>query len=416
MGENGIPYLSSGIICLPCILGNQTIPAAPQNLQATAGNGQITLTWQAPSTNGGSPITNYKIHRSISPGSEIYLTTVGNVTTYTDTNLTNGQPYYYKVSAVNGVGEGPLSEELSLPAITISAAPRNLQAAAGNGFITLTWQTPTYNGCSNITNYIIYRGNASNAEIPLITIGALLTYTDMGLTKGQRYYYRVSAINGIGEGNASMEVHAKPASAPNAPSKPFITIENGRIVLSWQAPSDNGGASIISYIIYRGTSSGNETYLISIENISCFTDSNLIYGQHYYYRVSAINEVGESSWSAEVVGMVSISTAGNQTFYWIILISLMASLIVLSGVVFYLQRKINYLEGQITKISKAPKGQTGTTLRKKESTQSFGGMPPIKQPPPSDKWTNLFSTLEKEFALALLKKIDTEEPNILKES
>src|SRR2546427_13206907 len=53
------------------------MPSAPQNLQATAGTGNVTLSWQAPSNNGGSPITNYKIYRSISSGTETLLTTVG---------------------------------------------------------------------------------------------------------------------------------------------------------------------------------------------------------------------------------------------------------------------------------------------------------------------------------------------------
>jgi hypothetical protein len=76
-------------------------PSAPQSLTATAGNAQVTLNWAAPSSNGGAAITNYKIYRGTAPGSETYLTTVGNVLTYVDTDLTNGTAYYYKVSAVN---------------------------------------------------------------------------------------------------------------------------------------------------------------------------------------------------------------------------------------------------------------------------------------------------------------------------
>ena len=103
-----------------------TTPGAPQNLNAVAGDKKVTLTWQPPSNNGGSAITNYKIYRGTSSGGESYLTTVGNVTSYEDTSVTNGVTYYYKVSAVNSVGEGPLSNEVSatptppsLPSVTI---------------------------------------------------------------------------------------------------------------------------------------------------------------------------------------------------------------------------------------------------------------------------------------------------------
>ena len=82
-------------------------------LQATAGNGQITLTWAAPVSDGGSSITNYKIYRGTSQGAETLLATAGNVLTYTDSSVTNNQTYYYKISAVNNVGEGPKSSEAS---------------------------------------------------------------------------------------------------------------------------------------------------------------------------------------------------------------------------------------------------------------------------------------------------------------
>ncbi|MCD6384021.1 MAG: fibronectin type III domain-containing protein, partial [Thermoplasmata archaeon] len=70
-------------------------------------------TWEAPWDDGGSLIVGYKIYRGTSSGNETYLTTVGAVLTYNDTRVTNGQTYYYRVSAVNEVGEGELSEEVS---------------------------------------------------------------------------------------------------------------------------------------------------------------------------------------------------------------------------------------------------------------------------------------------------------------
>jgi len=88
------------------------LPSAPRNLQATGGNAQVILTWQVPSNNGGAAITGYKVYSSTTSGAEMLLATIGNVTTYTVTSLTNGQVYYFKVSAV-AVSEGPLSNEAS---------------------------------------------------------------------------------------------------------------------------------------------------------------------------------------------------------------------------------------------------------------------------------------------------------------
>src|SRR3989475_1602625 len=97
-----------------------TVGTAPQTLQASAGNAQVSLSWSAPSSNGGSAITNYKVYRGTSSGTETLLATTGNVLSYTDSTATNGQAYFYKVSAVNSVGESLQSNEASA---TPSAPP-----------------------------------------------------------------------------------------------------------------------------------------------------------------------------------------------------------------------------------------------------------------------------------------------------
>src|SRR5205814_188782 len=198
-------------------------PSAPQNLAATGGNAQVTLTWQAPASNGGSPSAERRIGRDGAPSTETLLTTVGAVTSYTDTAVTNGVTYYYQVSAVNNVGEGPRSNEASAtpsaapPPPSPPSAPQNLAATGGNAQVTLTWQAPASNGGSPITNYKINRGTSSNGETLLATIGNVLTYTDTSVTNGVTYYYQVSAVNGAGEGPRSNEASATPSPPPPPP-------------------------------------------------------------------------------------------------------------------------------------------------------------------------------------------------------
>src|SRR2546422_7130341 len=88
-------------------------PSAPISLAAAAGNAQVVLTWQAPASNGGSAITSYKVYRGTTAGSETLLTTLGNVLTYTDSAVTNGQTYFYQVTATNALGESAKSSEVS---------------------------------------------------------------------------------------------------------------------------------------------------------------------------------------------------------------------------------------------------------------------------------------------------------------
>ena len=180
---------------------------------ARGGDGYVVLTWEAPADDGGSPIVGYKIYRGTSPGDEVLLTTVGNVLTYNDTGVTNGQRYYYRVSALNVVGEGELSAEVSATPLGVPSAPRNLVARGGDGYVVLTWEAPEDDGGSSIIKYKIYRGTRSGNEVLLTTVGNVLTYNDTGVTNGQIYYYRVSALNGVGVGELSEEVSATPQSA-----------------------------------------------------------------------------------------------------------------------------------------------------------------------------------------------------------
>src|SRR5205809_158605 len=283
-------------------------PSAPQNLAATGGNAQVTLTWQAPASDGGSPITNYKIYRGGAPSTETLLTTVGNVTSYTDTAVTNGVTYYYQVSAVNNVGEGPRSNEASAtpsaapPPPSPPSAPQNLAATGGNAQVTLTWQAPASNGGSPITNYKIYRGTTSGGETLVATIGNQLSYSDGGLTNGVTYCYQVSAVNNVGEGPRSNEASATPtapAGPPGAPQGLVATAGDATVTLTWSAPSSNGGSPITNYRIYRGTSSNGETLKATIGNVLTYTDTSVTNGVTYYYQVSAMNGAGEGPRSNE---------------------------------------------------------------------------------------------------------------------
>lgn len=87
-----------------------TVPSRITDLSATAGIGQITLSWTEP-FNGGLPITEYRIYRGTTSGGESYLTSVSSPG-YTNTGLIPGTTYYYRVTAVNVAGEGELSNEV----------------------------------------------------------------------------------------------------------------------------------------------------------------------------------------------------------------------------------------------------------------------------------------------------------------
>ncbi|MGH6656040.1 MAG: PKD domain-containing protein [Actinocrinis sp.] len=123
-------------------------PGAPTGLTATGGVGQAALTWTAPASNGQN-ITSYNVYRGTSSGSETLLSTggcggLGAVTSCTDTGLTAGQTYFYKVTASNAAGEGPQSNEASA-AVSGAGCP-SVQLIGNPGFETGTaapWSAST---------------------------------------------------------------------------------------------------------------------------------------------------------------------------------------------------------------------------------------------------------------------------------
>jgi hypothetical protein len=89
-----------------------TAPSPPVRVSATGSTRSITVTWSAPSSHG-SPITGYRVYRGTASGSEGLLATVSaSKLNYADTAVARRTTYYYRVSAVNAFGEGPLSAEV----------------------------------------------------------------------------------------------------------------------------------------------------------------------------------------------------------------------------------------------------------------------------------------------------------------
>ena len=104
-----------------------TVPTPPTLAPPGAGIGQVSLSWTPPSSNGGSAVTGYKLYRSTASGAETLLVTLGNVTSYSDGGLANGTTYYYKVTAVNALGESALSgEQLATPTTDATALRGNI--------------------------------------------------------------------------------------------------------------------------------------------------------------------------------------------------------------------------------------------------------------------------------------------------
>lgn len=97
--------------------------SAPTSLAAAGGNAQVSLTWTAPSYNGGSAITDYSVQFSSNSGSTwtTFSRTSSTTASQVVTGLTNGTAYVFRVAGINSNGTGTYTAASS--SVTPSAAP-----------------------------------------------------------------------------------------------------------------------------------------------------------------------------------------------------------------------------------------------------------------------------------------------------
>ena len=270
-------------------------PAAP-TLSATAGDGQTTLTWTA-----STGAVSYNVKRL-----NDNAVTNGTSTTFTDTNLTNGTTYNYVVSAVNSGGESAASNQVSATPLTAPAAPTDLSATAGDAQVNLSWTA-----VSGATSYNLQRGTASGVYTTTIAVPSgtpTLTYNDANLSNGTTYYYVVSAVNSAGSSGVSNEASAAPQGPPPTPTGLTATPAPGQVTLNWSA---SVGAT--NYAVYRATTSNGQgaTPLASGVTTTSYTDTAVVNGTTYFYKVTASNGAGQSAQSAQVSATPIIGTVAT---------------------------------------------------------------------------------------------------------
>jgi len=105
-----------------------TVPGIPTGLSATAGDTQVSLTWTAPASNGGSAITNYSVRYTPSGGSPTTVLVGSATASRVVTALTNSTVYAVEVAAVNAIGTGSYTSSVSVT--PVAAAPTSFAPRA----------------------------------------------------------------------------------------------------------------------------------------------------------------------------------------------------------------------------------------------------------------------------------------------
>jgi hypothetical protein len=236
----------------------QAVPPTPAGVTALAGNAKATLTWSSSlgatsynvyygKTSGAARTTGTKVALAASPQDL--------------TALTNGNAYYFAVTAVNSHGESLPSLEVSATPISTTppSAPGGVTATGANGQVTIAWSA-----VGNATAYNLYWGSTPGVTKATGTavLGVTNPYLHLGLSNGATYYYVVTAVNAYGESGASLQVSATPAAVLASAGKT-------QLLGSYPGLSNHYSAMVMvvgnSAYVCEKNSSWTETYLRIID-------------------------------------------------------------------------------------------------------------------------------------------------------
>ena len=186
-----------------------TAPSAPTSVSGTSGDGQVSVSWTAPASNGGAAITDYIVQYSTSSG-DSYSTFSDGTSTSTSatvTGLTNNTPYYFKVAAVNSAGTSSYSTVSASVTPGKPSAPLSLSVSSGTNGMSVSWSAPSSNGGSALTDYVVQYTTTSGGSYSTFADGTstATSATITGLTAGSTYYVRVAAVNAITTGTYTAE-------------------------------------------------------------------------------------------------------------------------------------------------------------------------------------------------------------------
>ncbi|MGW0215484.1 CARDB domain-containing protein [Micromonospora chokoriensis] len=186
-----------------------TAPSVPGNLSYTQSGTTISLNWVASTDNaGGSGIAGYDIYRN-----GAFLQSVGNVTTFNDTQPATATVSYYvraRDAAGNLSGNSNTVTRTGSGDTTAPSVPGTLSQSTSGSTITLNWGASTDSGGSGLAGYNVYRGGNLIA-----TLGTVLTYQDTQPATATVSYY-VRARDGAGNLSGNSNTVTRTGTNPPA--------------------------------------------------------------------------------------------------------------------------------------------------------------------------------------------------------
>jgi len=298
-----------------------TVPTAPLNLQADAGNQFVWLWWDHSANQGSDLIKNYTIYRNTTGSSTNFVkldtvqigpfNPVGTNRPYNDTTVQNDIAYYYQITADSDAGSSVPSNIATVTPVASATAPgavQNLVATNGIYSAQLNWSSPASAGSTPIRAIWVYSPGFFGPVVTKLAANAT-SYKDTSALPGQSYNYTVRAISSTW-GNTNSSIQKFIGGSGNVPGSPQNLTAfggNNSVTVFWSDPVNPSSHGINNYTVLRSNAqSGSFTYIGNSSGFSIlgtlisgplpfFTDSTTINGQKYYYEVVSNNNFGSSA-------------------------------------------------------------------------------------------------------------------------
>ncbi|NKX93357.1 hypothetical protein HF995_08765 [Sanguibacter hominis ATCC BAA-789] len=187
-------------------------PGTPRAVKAKRGNTTATVTWAAPSSNGGSSITSYTVESRSYAGKKWSAWAVrgatSGATSWVAGGLVNGTAYEFRVIARTALGLSAPSAAAAVTPAGKPLAPTVKAKSSKKRAVTVSWKAAPTNG-SKVTKYVVqYSTNGKKWKTVKTTSASARSYTWKKGKSKKLYYFRVYAVNSLGSGVKSVSANA----------------------------------------------------------------------------------------------------------------------------------------------------------------------------------------------------------------
>ncbi|KAL4170017.1 hypothetical protein KRP22_010926 [Phytophthora ramorum] len=220
----------------------------------------LLLKWEAPVNVGAQDLWIIGYNISIRTAStKKWIVTPSNATSLPFGGLSALTSYTINISAINAIGRGPSSPNVTFQTIDLTSPGTVSQIALVNrtgGLLTVNVSAPLDTGGAPITGYILYFADQNeNTKVAYNGTGLPSSLIRVSVTKANTVYnLQAKAINSVGPGDLSQSFAflSGPLSRPGPPRLPTVPFSRtgGAIALVLKPPVDTGGYEDISYTIY----------------------------------------------------------------------------------------------------------------------------------------------------------------------